>query len=433
MIEFRLPEIGEGVTEATVTAVFAEAGKPARKDEPFVELETDKAAFELPCQFDGKVKDIAVAVGDTVKVGGLIAVIEEGSHAPDSKTKPDAAKQPEPAPTPAGGVEKPAEKNNPGTAKVEEPPPAPAKPVEQKKGRPASAPPSSPAAKSLARDLGINISEVKSAAGGRVSLEDVRAHAKDLINSPSAGGAGGLPDFSPWGEIERAPVSTVGKASAQQLSKSWRTIPHVTHHDSADITELEQLRKTFSPKAEEAGGKLTVTAIMVKVAASALGVFTKFNGSFDEARGEMIFKKYVNIGVAVDTERGLMVPVIKNASEKNIVEISIELSDLAKRAREKNIKPDELAGATFTVSNLGGIGGDSFTPIINPPEVAILGLARANVRPVFDAASGQFKPRTILPLSLSYDHRMIDGAEAARFARWVAEAVEEPFKLVFEG
>ena len=420
MIEFRLPEIGEGVTEATVTAVFAEAGKPARKDEPFVELETDKAAFELPCQFDGKVKDIAVAVGDTVKVGGLIAVIEEGNDAPGSETRP------EPAPTP------PAEKNSPGPAKVEEPPPAHTKPVEHKKG-PASAPPSSPAAKSLARDLGINISEVKSAAGGRVSLEDVRAHAKDLINSPSAGGAGGLPDFSPWGEIERAPVSTVGKASAQQLSKSWRTVPHVTHHDSADITELEQLRKTFSPKAEEAGGKLTVTAIMVKVAASALGVFTKFNGSFDEARGEMIFKKYVNIGVAVDTERGLMVPVIKNASEKNIVEISIELSDLAKRAREKNIKPDELAGATFTVSNLGGIGGDSFTPIINPPEVAILGLARANVRPVFDAASGQFKPRTILPLSLSYDHRMIDGAEAARFARWVAEAVEEPFKLVFEG
>ncbi len=191
--------------------------------------------------------------------------------------------------------------------------------------------------------------------------------------------------------------------------------------------------KVFSAKAEKVGGKLTVTAIMVKVVASALGVFPKFNGSFDAKRSEMVFKKYVNIGIAVDTERGLVLPVIKNADKKNIIEISIELTDLARRAREKNIKPDELQGASFSVSNLGGIGGDRFTPIVNFPEVAILGLSRSQIRPVFDPKSGQFKPGMFLPLSLSYDHRMIDGAEAARFSRWIAEAVEEPFKLVFEG
>ena len=415
MTEFRLPEIGEGVIEATVTAVFAGAGRTIDGNEPFVELETDKAAFELPCGLAGKVRKIAVSVGDTVKVGGLIAVIEEdGSPSAPTKNKKDSAATPR------------KHADEPPAAKVE-------KSTEREKMR-ASAPPSSPAAKSLARDLGIDISEVKgTGAKGRVSLEDVRTRAKDLIHSPVGANPSPPLDFSPWGEIEKAPVSVVGKISAERLTRSWKTVPHVTHHDIADITELEQLRKTFSAKAEKAGGKLTVTAIMVKVVASALGVFTKFNGSFDETHGEMVFKKYVNIGVAVDTERGLMVPVIKNVEDKNIIEISIELSDIARRARERNIKPDELGGGTFTVSNLGGIGGEFFTPIINPPEVAILGISRSSVRPVYDEKSSGFKPRTALPLSLAYDHRMIDGAEAARFVRWVAEAVEEPFKLVFEG
>lgn len=423
MKEFRLPEIGENIEEASVTAVFAETGSFIKKDDPIVELETDKAAFELPCPFEGTVDRIAVSVGDKVKVGGLIAVIggngkTEPPEKPQKALKPEAEK----------AVEEKSAAVDPEPVKKTGMP----KSVSQKRGD-SEVSPSSPSAKSLARELGIDLSEVKgSGARGRISSEDVRARAKDLIhsrwNEPPE-----IPDFSRWGETERAPVSRVGRISAARLARSWKNVPHVTHCDSADITELEHLRKNFSAKAEKAGGKLTVTAIMVRVVASALGAFPKFNGSFDASRNEMVLKKYVNIGIAVDTERGLMLPVIKNAEEKNIIEISIELSDLARRARERNIKPEELEGGSFTVSNLGGIGGGSFTPIVNFPEVAILGISRSKMEPVYEQSSGRFRPRMILPLSLSYDHRMIDGAEAARFSRWIAEAVEEPFKLVFEG
>ncbi len=427
MKQFRLPEIGENIEEASVIAVFVKAGNVIGKDEPFVELETEKAAFELPCPFEGKVESIDVSVGDTVKVGGLIATINDGgAEAANTAAEPEPKKKKPEEKAPDKKVAEPAPEADGGAAETREKKPSP-------KPAGGNQPPSSPSAKSLARDIGIDISQIKgTGARGRVSSEDVRAQAKDLINSPLEK-TSELPDFSPWGKTERVPVSTVGKLSARRLSGSWRTVPHVTHHDSADITELEDLRKTFSGKAEKAGGKLTVTAIMVRVVASALGVFTKFNGSFDEQNGEMVLKEYINIGIAVDTERGLVVPVIKNAGEKNIVEISVELADLARRAREKNIKPDDLQGASFTVSNLGGIGGDSFTPIVNFPEVAVLGLSRAKMSPVYDKASGRFKPKLMLPMSLSYDHRMIDGAEAARFSRWVVEAVEEPFKLVFEG
>ncbi len=433
MKEFRLPEIGENIEEASVIAVLAKAGDSIKKDEPLVELETDKAAFELPCPFEGVVENIPVSAGDKVKVGGLIALINEGGEKPKAKAATageEKLKEPEPeekADSNAAAA-RPEEKAEP-EEKTETPETAPQKPRKTE-----AAPPSSPSAKSLARELGIDISKVKgTGAMGRVSSGDVKTQARDLIHSSWSGASPELPDFSPWGETQKAPVSTVGKISAQRLAHSWKTIPHVTHHDSADITELENLRKNFSAKAEKAGGKLTMTAIMVRVIASALGAFPKFNGSFNEARGEMVLKQYVNIAIAVDTERGLVVPVIKNAAEKNIIEISIELSDLAKRARGKNIKPDELQGASFTVSNLGGIGGNFFTPIINFPEVAILGLSRSKIQPVYDPDSGQFKPKMIIPMSLSYDHRMIDGAEAARFCRWVAEALEEPFKLVFEG
>ncbi len=440
MKEFRLPEIGEGIEEATVVAVLAEAGSFIAKDAALVELETDKAAFELPCPFEGTVENLAVSVGDKVKVGGLIASIDESKKAGSKEIKEKSAK-PEPeekteekveAATPEPEEKKTSEKTD--TEKYSKPAPEPEEKTDtEKTARQKGLPPSSPSAKTLARELGIDVSSVKgTGARGRISSEDVRNHTKDLIHSPLSD-ISELPDFGRWGETERLPLQTVGKISARRLALSWANIPHVTQHDTADITELENLRKNFSAKAEKAGGKLTMTAIMVRVIASALGAFPKFNGSFDAGRGETVFKKYVNIGIAVDTERGLVVPVIKNAGEKNIIEISIELADIARRAREKNIKPDELQGATFTVSNLGGIGGDFFTPIVNFPEVAILGISRSKMKPVYDKESGQFKPRLILPLSLSYDHRMIDGAEAARFSRWIAEAVEEPFKLVFEG
>jgi pyruvate dehydrogenase E2 component (dihydrolipoamide acetyltransferase) len=240
-----------------------------------------------------------------------------------------------------------------------------------------------------------------------------------------------LPDFSKWGEVEREPMSNVRRATATHTSIAWATIPHVTNHDKADITELEKLRKQFALRAEAAGGKLTITAIALKVVASALKVFPKFNASVDIDKGEIIHKKYYHIGVAVDTPAGLLVPVIRNVDRKNVIELSVELGQVAEKARAKKLGLDEMQGGTFTITNLGGIGGTHFSPIVNAPEVAILGIARGRIEPVF--IDGEFQPRLMLPLALSYDHRLIDGADAARLLRWLAETLEQPFLMVLHG
>jgi len=223
----------------------------------------------------------------------------------------------------------------------------------------------------------------------------------------------------------------VRRKTAEHLWEAWTTIPHVTQHDRADITELEQLRARFAPKAQEAGGKMTVTAIALKVCASALKIFPQFNASIDLAKEEIVYKQYINIGVAADTDRGLLVPVIRDVDKKNIVELAAELTQLSKKARDKKLLPGDMEGGTFTITNLGGIGGTGFSPIVNYPEVAILGLSRSSMEPVW--VSGKFEPRLVLPLSLSYDHRLIDGADAARFLRWIAEAFEQPFLLSVQG
>jgi pyruvate dehydrogenase E2 component (dihydrolipoamide acetyltransferase) len=223
----------------------------------------------------------------------------------------------------------------------------------------------------------------------------------------------------------------IRRATAQHMWEAWNTVPHVTQHDRADITELEQLRSRFAAKAEEAGGKMTVTAIALKVCASALKVFPHVNASIDMAKEEVIYKQYINIGVAVDTEHGLLVPVIKDVDRKNIIDLAVELTDVSKRARARKLKPEEMEGGTFTITNLGGIGGTSFTPIVNHPEVAILGMTRSSMQPVWNGT--EFRPRLVLPLSLSYDHRLVDGADAARFLRWIAEALEQPFLLSVQG
>jgi pyruvate dehydrogenase E2 component (dihydrolipoamide acetyltransferase) len=300
----------------------------------------------------------------------------------------------------------------------------------------------------MARELGVDVDNVPgSGPGGRISAEDVKAHAKRLITEPAAGGAAvaaePLPDFTRWGEIERQPMRAVRRKTAEHLSAAWATVPHVTQHDVADVTSLEELRKRYGKQAEAAGGNLTVTAIAVKIVAAALKVFPQFNSSVDLAAGEIIYKKYVNIGVAVDTDRGLLVPVIRNAAAKNIVQLSVELSQLSEKARTRKISLDEMQGGCFSISNLGGIGGSFFTPIVNAPEVAILGISRARMEPVYVGAErggsspredeGRFVPRLMLPLSLSYDHRAIDGADGIRFLRWVAEAFEQPFLLALQG
>jgi pyruvate dehydrogenase E2 component (dihydrolipoamide acetyltransferase) len=319
--------------------------------------------------------------------------------------------------------------------------------------------PASPSVRRLAREIGVDINEVPgSGPGGRISEEDVKNYARQVLASgtkPSSREVKRdvelttedtsathmismvesvviprLPDFAEWGEIERKPMTNVRRKTAEHVSYGWVS-PHVTQHDKADITNLEELRKEYGKKAEEAGGKLTVTAIILKVTASALKVFPQFNTSVDMAGGEIIYKKYYHIGIAVDTDRGLLVPVIRDVDKKNIIELSVELNEISEKARNKKLTIEEMRGGTFTISNLGGIGGTYFTPIINFPEVAILGVSRSSVEPVF--IDGQFEPRLMLPLSLSYDHRVIDGADAARFLRWVAEALEQPFKLVLEG
>jgi pyruvate dehydrogenase E2 component (dihydrolipoamide acetyltransferase) len=253
----------------------------------------------------------------------------------------------------------------------------------------------------------------------------VQAVSESYLSEPA------LPDFSKWGKIERVSMRAVRRKTAQHLRESWNTVPHVTQNDKADITELEQLRARFAPKAEEAGGKMTVTAIALKVCASALKVFPQFNASIDMGKQEIIYKQYINIGVAVDTDRGLLVPVIRDVDKKNIVELAAELTQLSNKARDKKLAPEDMEGGTFTITNLGGIGGTGFSPIVNHPEVAILGLSRSSMEPVW--LNNKFEPRLVLPLSLSYDHRLIDGADAARFLRWVAEAFEQPFLLSVQG
>ena len=301
--------------------------------------------------------------------------------------------------------------------------------------------PAAPHVRRLSREVGIDIYEVKGTGpGGRISEDDVKAHAKALLSTAAAAAATPraghfaqphLPDFAKWGKIERVSMRGVRRKTAQHLAEAWNTIPHVTQHDRADITELEHLRARFAPKAEEAGGKMTVTAIALKVCAAALKVFPQFNASIDIEKEEIVYKQYINIGVAADTDRGLLVPVIRDVEKKNIVELAVELSGLSKKARDKKLTPADMEGGTFTITNLGGIGGVGFTPIVNFPEVAILGLSRSRIEPEW--INGKFEPRLILPLSLSYDHRLIDGADAARFLRWISEAFEQPFLLSVQG
>jgi pyruvate dehydrogenase E2 component (dihydrolipoamide acetyltransferase) len=293
----------------------------------------------------------------------------------------------------------------------------------------------------FARELGVDIYDVKaSRPGGRITEDDIKAHIKkgerlDKL-APSRSTATEmtaepeLPDFSRWGDVEAVELDGVRRITAANMSIAWRTVPHVTQFDQADITGLQEFIKKNTEKVAQTGGKLTVTAILVKVCAAALKKFGRFNASIDPANQRLILKKYVHIGIAADTPRGLLVPVVRNADRKSISRLAAEITDLADRARNKKLKPDEMEGGTFTLSNQGGIGGVGFTPIVFWPQAAILGVSRASVMPRY--IDGEFKPRSLLPLSLSFDHRIIDGADAARFLRWVCESLEHPFTMVLE-
>jgi pyruvate dehydrogenase E2 component (dihydrolipoamide acetyltransferase) len=442
--EFKLPELGENIEAGDVVAVLVSVGDTIEQDQPVLELETDKATVEVPSPVSGVVKEIFVKEGEQAQVGQVILTVEAAGAEPAPKPEPAAKAKPEPAPPPekaeptaqSEAVTGPRLVVEPGdgkTAPEVSPRPAVA-PRPETPGQPA---PAAPSVRRLARELGVDINQVPgSGPGGRISTDDVKNYVRRLNTeghpaaAPAATETAPLPDFTKWGEVEREAMSNVRRTTARRMSQAW-TIPHVTNFDQADITELEKLRKRYAPKAEAAGGKLTVTAIILKVAAAALKQFPKFNASIDIANQEIIYKKYYHLGVAVDTERGLLVPVIRNVDQKNIIELSVELGQIAEKARQRKVGLEDLEGGTFTITNLGGIGGTNFAPIINAPDVAVLGIARGRVEAVF--RDGQFEPRLMLPLSLSYDHRLIDGADASRFLRWLVEALEQPFLLALEG
>jgi pyruvate dehydrogenase E2 component (dihydrolipoamide acetyltransferase) len=484
--DFKLPELGENITAGDVVRVLVSPGDAVAKDQPVLELETDKATIEVPSSVAGTVKDIRVKQGERIKVGQVVLTVEDGdgAKAPKGKT-PDSAPaaatdakaarpaedQPGPQPSEAaveGGLSQQATTGNArgassasaarkgagerDTGRAEQPeaqqseppskpkrgevvdisrgaraPQAPAPPEEAPQGPSA---PAAPSVRRLARELGIDIAGVPgSGPAGRIVAEDVQAFVRAALSSGSAGAVATspLPDFTKWGEVERKPMSNIRRKTAEHLGHAWHVIPHVTQHDKADITAVEALRKEYAPQAEKAGGKLTMTAIALKIAGAALRQFPQFNASVDGGRKEIVYKTAVHIGVAVDTPRGLLVPVIRDVDRKGILELSGELAALSEKARGGKLSLEEMQGGSFTITNLGGIGGTSFTPIVNWPEVAILGISRGSYEPIYNGQN--FEPRLMLPLSLSYDHRVIDGADGARFLRWVAQAFEQPFVL----
>jgi pyruvate dehydrogenase E2 component (dihydrolipoamide acetyltransferase) len=448
--DFRLPELGENIDQGDLVRLMISPGSRVSDGQPIMELETDKAVVEVPSSVTGTVKEIQVKEGQKVKVGQVIFTLEGGAWAQPERAKHAPveyiSEQHEARLSVQAAIQ--AEGKTPAQVFLPDQPQPPApkaftmpEQLGKVAGTEQRAPaPAAPHVRRLAREVGVDIYEVKGTGpGGRISEGDVKAHAKSLLTSVAAAQSSQgrnfaqpeLPDFTKFGKVERVSMRGVRRKTAQHLWEAWTTIPHVTQQDKADITELEQLRARFAPKAQEAGGKMTVTAIALKVCASALKVFPQFNASIDMAKEEIIYKQYINIGVAVDTDRGLLVPVLHDVDKKNIVELAAELTQLSKKARDKKITPSEMEGGTFTITNLGGVGGTGFSPIVNYPEVAILGLSRASMEPVW--MNGKFEPRQVLPLSLSYDHRLIDGADAARFLRWIAEAFEQPFLLSVQG
>ncbi|MGA7220693.1 MAG: dihydrolipoyllysine-residue acetyltransferase [Candidatus Sulfotelmatobacter sp.] len=451
--EFRLQELGENISQGELVRLMIAPGAKVSEGQPVMELETDKAVVEVPSSVNGIVNEVKVKEGEKIKVGQVIFTLQGVAPKQAEAARP----QSKPVEHVSGqhGARLAFQAAIRAEGKTEEQALPPDKPRSQpatfsmpaQLGKVAGtehreAIPAAPHTRRLAREIGVDIYEVKgSGPGGRIVEDDVKAHAKAALSAaataasaPARAGhfvAPKLPDFAKWGKIERVSMRGVRRKTAEHLAESWNTIPHVTQHDRADITELEHLRARFAPKAEQAGGKMTVTAIALKVCAAALKVFPQFNATIDMEKEEIIYKQYISIGVAADTDRGLLVPVIRDVDKKNIVELAVELSQLSQKAREKKITLADMEGGTFTITNLGGIGGTAFTPIVNHPEVAILGLSRSRMEPEWIA--GKFEPRLILPLSLSYDHRLIDGADAARFLRWVAEAFEQPFLLSVQG
>ncbi len=459
VIEFALPELGEGIEEADVLKILVSPGDAVVVEQGVIEVETEKATLEVPAPVAGTIGEVRVASGETIHVGQVIVTIEDGAGAPAVEPPPvadvPAVGPPSVADVPAVGppfvadvpaVEPPSVADVPSfvpSLPGREPPvtstpvPAPTPVAAPSDGEPVFA---APSVRTFAREIGVDIREVTgSGPGGRISTDDVKYHARALPGgseravSSGTGGSGTLPDFAQWGEVERLPMSRVRRTTADTIVRSWES-PHVTLFQKADVTDLEALRLHYRERVTRTGGgKLTMVAILLSVCASALKQHPQINASVDVSAQQIVRKRYVHIGVAVDTERGLLVPVVRDVDSKNVTELAAELGELSAKARDGKLSLDEMRGGNFTISNLGGIGTGFFTPILNPPEVGILGVGRATTEAVWNEEADAFVPRLLLPLSLSFDHRIVDGADGARFLSWVVDALEQPLLLTLEG
>jgi pyruvate dehydrogenase E2 component (dihydrolipoamide acetyltransferase) len=441
--EFKLPDLGEGIHEGEIIKVLVSEGDEVKEDQPILEVETDKATVEIPSPFAGVVTEIRVARGDLVNVGDVLLVFgdmegaEEEAAAPEKEAPPEKEKkEPEPEAAPPEAKE-------------------PARPAPERREGPV---PASPATRRLARELGVDLKQVPgSGPGGRVSSEDVRRFAergKEEVEEkepaapakerrpaapvevspvrPSAIPVPPLPDFTRWGEVERVPLRSVRRSTAKHMALAWSQIPHVSHQDIADVTELEAFRQKYKVQIAEQGGSLTLTIFVMKAAVAALKAHPRFNASLDADTEEIVLKRYYHVGVAVDTERGLLVPVVRDVDRKSISELSVELKELVERTRSGNASLEEMQGGTFTITNPGPLGGTAFAPIVNYPEVAILGMAQAQWRPVVRGKGDDVEivPRFLLPIILSFDHRVVDGADAARFVSLIIDILEDPDRLL---
>lgn len=463
--EIKMPQISEDAESGTIVEIMVSEGDTIEEEQSIIAVESDKASVEVPAEAGGKVKEIKVSEGDEINIGDIILILEdsEDGEAEEEDEEEVKAKKKKEEKDEAEEDKEETEEDQEDEEKIEAKKKKEATSEEdeeneeeseeedkedKKKAEPQDKDgkkekgevPAAPSVRRMAREMNVDIYAVKGTGPGkRITADDVKAAAngkspeekQEKKASAPQPTETSLPDFSQWGEVERKKMSGIRKATAKSMANAWTTVPHVTQFDKANISTLQDFMEQYEAKAAKAGAKLTVTAVLVKLSASALRAFPKFNASVDVENQEMIIKKYINIGVAVDTENGLLVPVIKDADRKSVTSIALELGEIAQKARDGKLSTDEMKGGNFTVSNLGGIGGTNFTPIVYHPQVAILGVSRNQIEPVYE--DGEFKPKTMLPLSLSYDHRAIDGAEAARFLRWMCQVMEDPFVMLMEG
>ncbi len=437
---FKLPDLGEGIHEGEVLSVMISVGDMVKEGDPILEVETDKAAVEIPSPFSDTVTEIMVKSGDIVKVGDVLMTFGNGGVEKEAEAKPSETEAPS---------------KTPETAPAEQTPEAPAEPASEEPGpeRGRGPVPASPATRRLARELGVDLHDVTPTGhGGVVTADDVKAFAEKGQPEPTVTEAETaeptdtsaaarpitlqippLPDFSKWGPVERVPVRSIRRATAKQMAVSWHQIPHVTSQGEVDITKLEAFRQKQKAAVEAKGGKLTLTVFALKAAVTALKSYPNFNATFDTGAGEIILKHYFHIGVAVDTDDGLIVPTIRDVDRKSITELGIELNDLVRRAHQRKISLEEMQGGTFTITNIGALGGEHFTPIINYPQVAIMGMGAARMKPVVvEKREGVYDvvPRLILPIVVTIDHRVLDGADAHRFLNIIIGSLEDPEVLM---